>query len=77
MLPDEYHWIQTKDGAVLQFYAASIARVRRMGVGWKVTITFHQRGYSGACANLEDGKRYVERWLAVRSVAGLGGGQTT
>ena len=67
MLPNEnYHWVETEDGAFLQWRYACVAlvRARKKGEDFNRVEIYARRFIQSRAGSVEQGKRHIERWVA-------------
>jgi hypothetical protein len=68
MLPAQCRWIDCPDGSFLHWNFACIAYVHPNESGWHSTVRWRGRELTCKCAGREQGKRWIERWLASRGM---------
>ena len=68
MLPDQCRWIDCPDGSFLHWNFACIAYVHPNESGWHSTVRWRGRELACRCGGREQGKRWIERWLASRGM---------
>lgn len=67
MLPnDNFHWVESEDGAFLQWRYACVAlvRARTMGEDFNRVEIYARRFIQSRAGSVEQGKRHIERWVA-------------
>ena len=68
MLPPQARWIDCPDGSFLHWHYACIAYVSANERGWYSVVRWRGRELSCGCGSREQGKRWIERWLAPRGM---------
>ena len=64
MLPDSYRWAHTEDCAILYLRWGWVATVKPGSVELKAG---NGQNITGPCGSIEQGKRFVERWVEATS----------
>lgn len=66
MLKPACRWLDAPDGSYLYWNYRCVAHVKPAGGHVLTTITWGGRRHLGRAATLEQGKRWVERWVWVQ-----------
>lgn len=66
MLPKPCRWIDSKEGSYLHWNFACIASVTFNESGWVTMVRWDGWEARARCGGREQGKRWIERWIAVR-----------
>lgn len=61
-----YHWIEGDGRALLRFNFRMVASVKPAGDRYMVAISWQGREHGGLVGSLDQGRRYVERWVDAR-----------
>lgn len=64
MLESPYRWYFIEGAAYLDYNAGNVASVKPAGGRYRTTIRFRGHVHEGACGSLEQGMRWVDRWIA-------------
>lgn len=70
MLPPDCHWIETATGVSLRRRYGCAAFIVREAQGVRVVIQRGKRPIYSRAASVEQGMRWVTRWVAARTYSG-------
>lgn len=68
MLPTQCRWIDCPEGSFLHWNFACIASVSLNEAGWITMVRWDGRESHCRAGSREQGKRWIERWLAPRGM---------
>lgn len=67
MLSPPYRWRVEPDRAFLNWNYGTVAHVQPRAGRWEVTINFRGGIHGGPAGSLDQGMRFVERWIEARA----------
>jgi hypothetical protein len=67
MLSASYRWTFDGSAAFLDYNAGNVASVRQVGGKWQTRIQWAGHIHIGPCGSMEQGRRFIERWVEKRS----------